>query len=238
MAARLGGSISTNREFAAGRTSLTSLSTCLLRDRTPCPGAGVRRHSDQRAHSTQRRVAGRATSRSNPIWSAHCSQAPNSLSSRSASVRWSAAASRIAWLCRALTCARSNAIVVPSGSCSSSVFDISAAATMSSNCRASDTACSSVRPNSATSAERIVRRSRSVSPRIRGIHHAYTRKRLRKPRRQSTAVRAWVACRASAARCRAVVSQHQVLLTVEELADGAELAGATLSGRISTGVRS
>ncbi len=130
-------------------------------------------HSVQLAHSTQRRVAGRATSRSNPIWQPHSSQAPNSASSKSASVDRSAAASRTAWVCKALTCARSNAIVVPSGSCSSSVFDISAAATMSSNCRASDAACSSARPSSATSAERIARRSISVSPRI---HHAYTRK--------------------------------------------------------------
>ena len=137
----------------------------------------------QRAHSTHRRVAGRATSRSKPIGPPHCSQAPNSSSSRVARVCRSAAASRIAWLCSALTCARSNAIVVPSGSCSSSVFDISAAVTMSSNCRASDTACSSVRPSSATSAERIVRRSRSVSARIRGTHHAYTSKGLRTSRR-------------------------------------------------------
>jgi hypothetical protein len=141
-------------------------------------------HSGQRAHSTQRRVAGRATSRSNPIGHPHCSQAPNSSSSKSASVRRSAAASRTAWVYSALTCARSNAIVVPSGSCSSSVFDISAAATMSSNCRASDTACSPARLSSATSAERIVRRSRSVSTRI---HHAYTRKGLHNSQRQSAA---------------------------------------------------
>jgi hypothetical protein len=125
----------------------------------------------QRAHSTQRRVADRATSRSNPIGRSQSSQAPNSASSTSASVRRSAAASRTAWPCSALTCARSNAIVVPSGSCSSSAFAISAAATMSSNCRASDATCSSVRSSSATSAARIARRSRSVRPRI---HHAYT----------------------------------------------------------------
>ena len=131
----------------------------------------------QRAHATQRRVAGRATSRSKPIGPPHRSQAPNSWLSSSASLRWSAAASRMAWPCSALTCARSKAIVGPSGSCSSSVLDISAPATMSSNCRASDNACCSVRLNSATSAERIARRSRTVSRRIRGIHHAYTRRR-------------------------------------------------------------
>ena len=98
----------------------------------------VERQARRVAQSMHSRAAGRASSRPSAIGRPHASHTPYVPASRRSSAASISARSCSACRARAATCERSNAIVAPSGSCSSSALVSRDAATTSSALNTSD----------------------------------------------------------------------------------------------------